>query len=124
MMPFIFSVLKKPQEYAKPGENSFRQEIKKHRRVRMPRIIYSVPHLSDIPAANNDIEKSTLKMLINEVQTLKTRCDMLEKRVEDLEGRCESHEALLERDRLEILKAHASRGPIDTEYNGERFDLM
>jgi hypothetical protein len=86
--------------------------------------MYSVPHLSDIPAANNDIERNTLKMFIDEVQTLKTRCNMLEKRVKDLEWRCESHEVLLERDRLEILKLHASRGPIDTEYNGEKFDLM
>jgi hypothetical protein len=99
-------------------------QIRKHRRVRTPSILYSVPHLSDILAANDETEKNTLEMLINEFQTLKTRCDTFQNEVDDLKCRCNSYEALSERNRQVILQLLDRQGQIDTNYNGETFDLM
>jgi hypothetical protein len=60
---------------------------------------------------------------MNEIQTLKMKCDILQNVVDDLKSRCDTYETLTDRNRQEILKIHGRRGTIDTEYNGERFDL-
>ena len=84
--------------------------------------MYSVPHLSNVPAAE-DSNEITLETLINQVQTLKKRCDKLENDIQDLKCRCGTYENLLERNRQEILKIYRLQDAIDTNYNGESFDL-
>jgi hypothetical protein len=82
-----------------------------------------VPHLLHIPAAEDKIKEITLQTLIKEVQTLKATCDALQNVVEELKCRCDTYETLSERNRQEILKIHGNRGTIDTNYNGEDFEL-
>lgn len=62
--------------------------------------------------------------LKNEVQTLKMRCNTLEKAVEDLQSICDTHQTSLESFRQEIVKMQYNQGTLDLSYEGEELELM
>jgi hypothetical protein len=65
-----------------------------------------------------------LKNVKNDVETLKIRCNALEKAVKKLESVADTHERLLEAYRQEITRIHRDQGVLDLTYAGEKLELM
>lgn len=65
-----------------------------------------------------------VECLKNAVQALKSRCDMLEKTVRDLRSVCETHQKSLETFRQHIINLHVHQGTLDSNYQGEEFEVM
>ena len=59
-----------------------------------------------------------------EAQTLKVRCDKLERKFKDLESRCDTHERVIELLRQEIVGLKDSQNILSVAYHGERYDLI
>jgi hypothetical protein len=69
---------------------------------------------------HNDIAE--VEGLKDAVKALKSKCDMLEKTVSDLQSVCETHQKSLETFRQHIINLHANRGTLDLSYQGEVFE--
>ena len=65
-----------------------------------------------------------LKNVKNDVETLKIRCNALEKAVKKLESVADTHERLLEAYRQEITRIHRDQGVLDLTYEREKLELM
>ena len=59
-----------------------------------------------------------------EAQTLKVRCNKLERKIKDLESRCDTHERVIEMLRQEVVGLKDSQNILSTGYHGERYDLI
>jgi hypothetical protein len=84
-----------------------------------------VQHFDDIIQCSlkgEDDDETEVEGLKNAVQALKSRCDMLEKTVRDLQYTCETHQKSLETFRQHIVNLHAQRGTLDLSYEGEVFE--
>jgi hypothetical protein len=62
--------------------------------------------------------------LKEEVEDLKSRCAMLERTINQLVSRCDTHERCLEGYRQHLVKIKVLEGTLDTSYLGENFDFM
>jgi chromosome segregation ATPase len=62
--------------------------------------------------------------LKNELQAVKTRCDMLEKTVNDLQILTQTHERTLETFRQHIIDIQAHQRTLNTSYGGEVFEVV
>lgn len=62
--------------------------------------------------------------LKNDVQSLKSRCDMLEKTVNDLKSVCNVLQRSLETFRQHITSRDRDQGNLNTSYEGEVFELI
>jgi len=71
---------------------------------------------------HNDITE--VECLKNAVQALKSKCNMLEKTVRDLQSICEMHQKSLETFWQHIINLHAYQGMLDLNYQGEEFEVM
>ena len=71
---------------------------------------------------DNDI--SLVEVLKNEVQNLKSWCNMLEKTVKALQSICDTHERSLETFQLKIVKLHRSQGMLDLSYQKKGLEVM
>jgi hypothetical protein len=78
------------------------------------------PHKLGTLGADKDIIFETLKI---KIQTLKDKCGRLERIIEGLNSRCDSHGSLLESHQKEILNIYDLHKTVDTTYQGERYDL-
>ena len=65
-----------------------------------------------------------VECLKNAVQALKSRCNMLEKTVRDLQSIYEMHQKSLETFWQHIINLHAYQGMLDLNYQGEEFEVM
>ena len=65
-----------------------------------------------------------VESLKNDVQALKSRCNILEKTVKDLQSICNTHQNTLETFRQEIINLHRCKGTLDLSYQGEGFEVM
>jgi len=65
-----------------------------------------------------------VECLKNAVQALKSRCNMLEKTVRDLQSIYEMHQKSLETFQQHIINLHAHQGMLDSNYQGEEFEVM
>lgn len=72
----------------------------------------------------DDITITPADNLKNEVHVLRVKCDMLEKAVRDLQSICATHERTLETFRLHIVDFHMRQRTLDSNYEGEEFELM
>ena len=71
---------------------------------------------------NNDT--ALVEGLKNEVQALKSRCDILEKTVKDLQSICDTHQQTLETFRQNIIDLYRHQGMLNLSYQGEEFEVM
>ena len=69
---------------------------------------------------HNDIAE--VEGLKDAVKALKSKCDMLEKTVSDLQSVCETHQKSLETFWQHIINLHANWGTLDLSYQGEVFE--
>jgi hypothetical protein len=60
--------------------------------------------------------------LKNDVQAMKSRCDILEKTVKDLQSICDTHRGILETFRQHIVNTQWRQGTLDMSYQGEAFE--
>lgn len=58
-----------------------------------------------------------------EIEALKTRCGEYEKRVQDLESRCDTHENALEMLRQQVVHLLDSQGTLSTMYREKEYEL-
>jgi len=65
-----------------------------------------------------------VECLKNMVQALKSRCNMLEKTVRDLQSVCEMNQKSLKTFWQHIINLHAYQGTLDSNYQGEEFEVM
>lgn len=70
---------------------------------------------------NNDI--TIVKGLENELLALRSRCDMLEKTVKDLQSICDTHQGAFETFRQHIVGLYNHQGMLDSSYQGEVFEF-
>lgn len=77
-----------------------------------------------MPPAQDSTNDATIDGLRKVIQALKRRCDRLERTIGDLVLRCNTHERLLNEYRLEIVGYKDHKGTLNTDYQGEKFDLM
>ena len=75
-------------------------------------------------AKGTDDDITSVEGLKNEVQAMKSRCDMLEKTVKDLQSICDTHERTLEALRQHIVNLQRDQGTLDLSYQGEEFEMM
>jgi hypothetical protein len=68
-------------------------------------------------------DSGIVEVLRKELETLKTRCEILESDVTELKSQCHTHEKMLETFRKEILDCQVYRGAVDNSYLGEEYDL-
>jgi hypothetical protein len=71
-----------------------------------------------------DTDVALVEILKNEVQALKSRCNMLENTVKDLKSICDTHEGWLETLRRETVKLLRDEGTLDLSLQGEELELM
>jgi uncharacterized coiled-coil protein SlyX len=57
------------------------------------------------------------------VQALKTKCDRYEKRIKELESRCDTHENAMEMLRQQLVRLHDSQGTLSTMYCEKEYEL-
>lgn len=75
-------------------------------------------------ATGSDSDITLIEGLKNEVQTLESRCDMLEKTVRDLQSICDTHQRTLETFRQHIVDIHRHQGTLDLSYQGGEFEVI
>jgi hypothetical protein len=71
-----------------------------------------------------DDDVALVKVLQDEVQALKSRCNILEKTVKDLQSICDTHERSLDSFRKAIVRHLGSRGTLDLNLQGEELEVM
>jgi len=71
-----------------------------------------------------DDDTALVEGLKNEVQALKSRCDILKKTVKDLQSICDMHQRTLETFRQNIIDLYRHQGTLDLSYQGEEFEVM
>jgi len=71
-----------------------------------------------------DDDTALVKGLKNEVQALKSRCDILEKTVKNLQSICDMHQRALETFQQNIIDLYRHQGMLDLSYQGEEFEVM
>jgi len=71
-----------------------------------------------------DDDTALVEGLKNEVQALKSRCDILEKTVKDLQSICDMHQQTLETFWQNIIDLYRHQGTLDLSYQGEEFEVM
>ena len=59
-----------------------------------------------------------------EAQNLKDRCNGHEKKIKDLESRCETHKRIIEMLWKEIVGLKDSQNTLSTTYDGKTYDLI
>ena len=72
------------------------------------------------PQGKKDDQINILNM---EVEALKTRCGVYEKRIDDLKSRCDTYENTLEMLRQQVVCLHDSQGTLSTEYHEKEYIL-
>jgi archaellum component FlaC len=75
-------------------------------------------------AKGTDGDMTPVEGLKNEVQALKSRCDILEKTVNNLKSICDTHQGIIETFRQQIVNLHGHQGTLDLSYQGEEFESM
>jgi hypothetical protein len=58
-----------------------------------------------------------------EVEALKTRCGVYEKKINDLESRCNTHENALEMLRQQVVRLQDGQGTLSTVYHEREYTL-
>ena len=81
----------------------------------------TVPPSQDV---NADAIAELVKGLKNEIQALRSKCDALDRTIQDLKSKHSTHEWHLERHRQEIIGLKDAQGTLDTNFRGESFDLV
>ena len=76
-----------------------------------------------LPAQGTD-NNAIIEVLRESIKTLERRCNELERSIEDIQSRYNTHERLLDVYREEILVIKFGQGTLETDYQGEKFDLM
>ena len=84
-------------------------------------IYYTLPLL---PAKGPNHGTILVEDLKKEIQALKSRCNMLEITVKNLESKHDTHQRTLETLRQQIVILHSRQGTLDLSYQGEEFELM
>ena len=64
-----------------------------------------------------------VKGLKNEAETVAMKCAKLERAIQHLTSRCDTHERHLERYRLEIIGLKQAQGMLETSFSGEDYEI-
>jgi predicted nucleic acid-binding Zn-ribbon protein len=81
-------------------------------------------HTASLPAKGPDDGTTLVKDLKNEIQALKSRCNMLETTVKNLESIYNTHQRTLETLRQHIVNLHSHLGTLDLSYQGEELEVI
>ena len=77
-----------------------------------------------MPPTQGTDNRIIIEDLKNEIQALKSRCNVFERTVEDLQCRLETHKKFIEGYREEIVRIQADQGTLNVTYEGEHLELM
>jgi len=84
---------------------------------------YLVLCLSCMPPAQGAAETIATTGLESEVETLKSRCEALERTIREMKSGCDTHESLIESHRVHIVGIQKHLGTLNMSYEGERLEL-
>jgi hypothetical protein len=128
--PKVAGVIRRPKEYlaqkagsldantSSPEEWSDISSKERRNQDTEPRMFSGV-----IAGLTIDDDITVVIGLKNAVQDLKSRCNMLEKEVRNLQSICETHENSLETFREYVINLRLHQGTLDLSYEGEKFEV-
>jgi hypothetical protein len=92
--------------------------------VPVKRVANGILRTALLPAKGPGDSTILVKDLKNEIQALKTKCNMLETTVKNMESVQNTHQRTLETLRQHIVSLQSHMGTLDLSYQGEELDVM